>query len=295
MLKAMFAHISAWKQFVVVVFLLLVAFFLSSTLFYVIASMGGVSQTFSSDINWLRFLQAFQSLMVFVLVPIVAGRMFSFNIKSYYIFRKPTTAQILWVIVLMSSLIPLINISLQLYKLVVFPESMQSLYTWMLQLEQQATDVLQFFFSDTSVLGLVFSLFIIAVIPAIGEELVFRGLLQKILTQWTKNAHIGIWISAFLFSFIHFQFFGFLPRMLLGAFFGYLFLWSGNLLIPMVAHFVNNAIGVTMYWLYYRNSIDINIDTIGVEEHSMILTIFSIIFVGLLFYFSPFRTKNPVT
>jgi uncharacterized protein len=294
MLKGMFAHISAWKQFIIVLFLLLFAFFFSSTLFYLFASIAGVSHTYSVDLGWLRFLQAFQSFMVFIVVPCLAGWMFSHNVRSYYVLRVPPVGQMMWVVVLMVSLIPIVNISMQLNKLVVFPESLQSLYNWMVQLEKQATDVLQFFFSDTSFLGLVLSLFIIAVIPSIGEELVFRGLLQKIFTQWTKNAHVGIWISAFLFSFIHFQFFGFLPRMLLGAFFGYLFLWSGNLMIPIFAHFVNNAIGVTMYWLYYRNSIDINIDTVGINEHSIIITVFSIILVSLLFYFSPFRKKNPV-
>ncbi len=290
----MFAHISGWKQFIIVLFLLLFAFFFSSTLFYLFAYMGGVSHTYSADLGWLRFLQAFQSFMVFIVVPCLAGWMFSHNLRSYYVLRMPTGRQMMWVAVLMVSLIPIVNFSMQLNKLVVFPESLQLLYNWMVQLEKQAEDILLFFFSDTSFLGLGLSLFIIAVIPAIGEELVFRGLLQKIFTQWTKNAHIAIWISAFLFSFIHFQFFGFLPRMLLGAFFGYLFLWSGNLLIPIFAHFVNNAIGVTMYWLYHRNSIDINLDTVGINEHSIIILVLSIISTGLLFYFSPFPKKNPV-
>ena len=65
----------------------------------------------------------------------------------------------------------------------------------------------------------------------------------------TENSHLGIWITAILFSALHLQFFGFLPRMLLGALFGYLFQWTGNLWLPIVAHFINNAVGVIIFFV----------------------------------------------
>jgi len=68
--------------------------------------------------------------------------------------------------------------------------------------------------------------------------------LQRVIGKWTRNHHIIIWSAAILFSAFHMQFFGFLPRMLLGAYFGYLLYWTRNIWIPVFAHFVNNAFAV---------------------------------------------------
>ena len=83
-----------------------------------------------------------------------------------------------------------------------------------------------------------------AVAAGITEEFLFRGALQRIIGKWTYNHHIIIWSAAIIFSTFHMQFFGFLPRMLLGAYFGYLLYWTRNIWIPVFAHFVNNAIAV---------------------------------------------------
>jgi len=88
-----------------------------------------------------------------------------------------------------------------------------------------------------------------ALLPAIGEELVFRGILQQLFEKAAKNKHIGVWIAAFIFSFIHFQFQGFVPRFLLGALLGYLFVWTNNLWTPIIAHFFYNALQVLVQFL----------------------------------------------
>src|SRR5690606_6262686 len=75
----------------------------------------------------------------------------------------------------------------------------------------------------------IFTFFVISIVAGLSEEIVFRGILQTKLWQWFGNVHVAIWVSAFLFSAIHMQFFGFVPRMLLGALFGYLFYFSGNI------------------------------------------------------------------
>lgn len=92
-------------------------------------------------------------------------------------------------------------------------------------------------------------LFIVAVLPALAEEFVFRGVVQSQLAKTFKNIHVGIWTSAFVFSFIHFQFYGFLPRLLLGAFFGYLLVHTGSIWSSVLAHFINNAMAVTAAYL----------------------------------------------
>ena len=100
----------------------------------------------------------------------------------------------------------------------------------------------------------------IGVLPAIGEEVLFRGVLQRKLTEHWVNPHLAIWVAAALFSAIHVQFYGFLPRLLLGALFGYLYYWSGSLLIAIFAHFVNNGVMVLMLYLYQRKLVDYNIE-----------------------------------
>lgn len=91
---------------------------------------------------------------------------------------------------------------------------------------------------------LIVNLMVMAVCPAITEEFFFRGALQRLIGKWSHNPHLVIWSVAILFSAFHLQFYGFIPRMLLGAYFGYLLLWSRSIWVPVFAHFVNNATAV---------------------------------------------------
>jgi membrane protease YdiL (CAAX protease family) len=109
---------------------------------------------------------------------------------------------------------------------------------------------------------LIINLIVLAIIPAFAEELLFRGCIQQVLKEWSKNAHVAIWGTAILFSFVHFEFYGFLPRMLLGALLGYLFYWSGNLWVPIIAHLVQNGGQVVLAYMHDHGltSIDITSD-----------------------------------
>lgn len=101
----------------------------------------------------------------------------------------------------------------------------------------------------------------IGVIPAIGEELVFRGYLQQELRRWWKNPHLAIWVTAFVFGAIHLQFYGFFPRMLLGVLFGYLYLWSKNIWVPIVGHLMNNGFQVLMLYLAQHKMVEVDVDS----------------------------------
>lgn len=125
-----------------------------------------------------------------------------------------------------------------------------SFWTWAREREDIATEFTKFITQFESSTDLVVGLLVIGVLPAIGEEFAFRGWLQPAIQKVSGNPHVAIWVSAFLFSALHMQFFGFVPRMLLGAMFGYLMFWSGNLWIPIIAHLVNNGFAVVMIYLY---------------------------------------------
>lgn len=131
---------------------------------------------------------------------------------------------------------------------------------------------------DSTISGLLMNLVIMAVIPAVGEELIFRGCLQRIFCKWIASPHVCIWLVAIIFSAIHMQFYGFLPRMLIGALFGYLYFWSKNIYVPIFAHFLNNASVTVMAFIYsgdgksYEEMTAFEYDTSDIYVASLILT-----------------------
>jgi membrane protease YdiL (CAAX protease family) len=155
---------------------------------------------------------------------------------------------------------------------------------WARDTEDKATQLTKFLTEFSSVGQFILGFFVIAVLAAIAEEFVFRGLLQPALEKATGNIHVAIWVSAILFSALHMQFFGFLPRVFLGALFGYLYFWSGNLLIPMLAHFVNNGFSVIMIYLNQKEfaGVDLENPEAAPWPVTMICTLLT---AALLYYF----------
>jgi len=146
------------------------------------------------------------------------------------------------------------------------PGFMARLEEWMVSAEEQASRLTKLLLSGNSPTDLFWNMLVIAVIPAIGEELLFRGIIQRQFAELAGNKHFGIVLTAFLFSALHMQFFGFFPRFVLGLVLGYLFQWSGNLWMPILAHFFNNALTVFLTWISARGVFKVNPDTLGIAE-----------------------------
>jgi membrane protease YdiL (CAAX protease family) len=140
------------------------------------------------------------------------------------------------------------------------PQTLAPLEQWIRDKEKSLEGITRYLTTFSSPTQLIVALLVIAVIPAIGEEVLFRGILQRNFSYWTRNVHLGIWLAAILFSAIHIQFLGFFPRMLLGALFGYLYVWSGNLWVPIFAHFVNNGFTVVMVYMHQRKVVSVDIE-----------------------------------
>lgn len=114
---------------------------------------------------------------------------------------------------------------------------------------------------------LILNILIIGVAAGFSEELFFRGALQRLLSTGGVNAYASIWIAAAVFSAVHMQFFGFVPRLLLGAYFGYLLLWSRSIWLPAAAHALNNTIYVTAQWIYLNHGTPaVTVDNIGLGK-----------------------------
>ena len=162
------------------------------------------------------------------------------------------------------------------------PDFMSGFEQWAKAKEEAARILTQKLTKFESLPQFILGAIVVAAIPAIGEELVFRGILQPNLIAWTKNKHAGVWLAAIVFSAIHFQFYGFIPRMLLGALFGYLYLWSGRIWVPIFGHFVNNGFTVLMLYLYQRKMSAIDFES--TEALPITYILFSLVVTFALLY-----------
>jgi membrane protease YdiL (CAAX protease family) len=172
------------------------------------------------------------------------------------------------------------------------PQTLAPIEQWVRDKEKNLESITRYLTTFTTTPQLLVALLVIAIIPGIGEEVLFRGVLQRMLIYWTGNKHAGIWLAAALFSAIHVQFLGFFPRMLLGALFGYLYLWSGNIWVPILAHFTNNGFTVVMVYLYQQKMTGIDIEK--TESVPMLGALVSgLLTAGLLYYFQQRNRPQP--
>ena len=176
--------------------------------------------------------------------------------------------------------LPLINWLAQLNQQLQLPAAFSGIEAWMKSSEAKAAVLTDAMTRGSSVGDLLFNLFVIAFMAALSEELFFRGILQKLAIECFKNRHAGIWFSAIIFSAFHMQFYGFLPRMLMGAYLGYLFAWSGSLWPGILAHFLNNGTAVFLIWLSNRGSIPVDADKVGTENSAWMYVICSAVMVA---------------
>jgi len=237
------------------------------------------------SIRLLKYFQVVQSIGLFIVPPFVLAWLFHGKIAEYlYLKRNATSASIFLVAVLVIFALPLINFIGEWNTRMEFPEFLAGLERWMKNAEDNAAELTEAFLKVEGTSGLLLNLFMIAVLPAIGEELLFRGVIQRIFTNWTRSHHWGIWISAILFSALHIQFYGFVPRMLLGVLFGYLLVWSGSMWLPVAAHFFNNAFAVVAMYLTDKNIINTGLEEIGATSDSYYAAILSLVLVFLLMF-----------
>jgi len=248
---------------------------------------------------FLKYFQVVQSIGLFVVPPIVIAWLYHGNISEYLLLDKSTSfPNYLYAVFAVLTLIPLINFMGEINSQMKFPESLSGIEDWMRTMEDAAEVMVKKFMKVESISGLLFNVFMIAILPALGEELMFRGVIQRIFTSWSKNYHWGIWITAFLFSAMHMQFYGFLPRMALGAMFGYLLVWSGTMWVPILAHFANNTMGVVGYYLIDKGTISKDVEEWGTGTEQLPLVLLSLATSGLLLFLiyrnDAAKTKMPM-
>lgn len=233
----------------------------------------------------LRFSLLLNHLFLFILPSIIFGIIFykSKFFKGFLLGESPKIINIILGIGFLFVAYPLVNFAF-------YVNSQLPLADWMISTEQNVAETLNKILGNGGTFSLVINILLIAVMPAIGEELVFRGILQKYFSKFFKNPHIGIWLAAAIFSGIHFQFEGFLARMVLGAILGYAFYFTKNLWIPIIIHFLNNLLPIIAYMVM---DIDMTDTTSMTEDINWLGLAVSIVVVpGIIYLFIKYNGKD---
>lgn len=245
------------------------------------------SQT-TASLKWLQFLQ---TVATFLLPAIVGAWLWADNHKPFVWLRMNRGME--WKVALLAvtamvCAIPGINLLADLNSRVQLPESLGFIEQILRQQEEAAAALTERFLQADNIGMLLVNIGLLALLPALAEETAFRGTLQQI----AGNTHAAVWITAFLFSAVHMQFYGFVPRMLMGAMFGYIFVWTGSLWVPILMHATNNGLAVLCYYLLGADQNSKTwADTIGTGAMWW-LGIISIVATGAVLYRLYRRTQD---
>ncbi len=236
-----------------------------------------------------KLIQILGATGTFIIPAFLFSYLFEGDLFSYYQFGNPARSlPLLLVIAMMISVVPFINYLAEINLKMEFP--IRGVDNFLRMLEDDAEEIMRAFTTTRTFWGLLVNLLMIGVIAAVGEELIFRGLLQRLMIGMVKNAHVAILITAFLFSAFHFQFFSFLPRFALGIILGYLMYYGRSIWFPILAHFVNNTMGVIYYYFYARGSADDMLEEIGTSSMMPMAAVISLLSFAFFFVLWSYQT-----
>ncbi len=191
-----------------------------------------------------------QDIFAFILPAVVA--MALFYLRPLHVMgldRMPSLKALAVVVVFYLVSLPAMNWLVDFNGSMVLPSWMSGVEEAMRQAEDMAADATKQILDINTIPQLLFCLFVVGLMAGLSEEMLFRGAMQRTMQDSRLGAHTAIWVTAIVFSAFHMQFFGFLPRMLLGAWLGYLFVWTRSLWVPIIAHTLNNSTVVVMSYL----------------------------------------------
>ena len=239
----------------------------------------------------LWIVQVVGTTLPLLIAPLFFAYVIVNNVRDYI---KPSF-KFRWVLLVLILAImfvsnPMIEFLSNLNEKMVLPHWLQ----WMKDAENSAEKLMETMLQMKTIGDLVLNIVLVALLTAIVEEFTFRGVIKTIFIRWTKNTHVAIWITAIIFSAIHMEFFGFLPRLALGVFFGYFVAWSGSIWTSVWAHFINNGTDVAVTYLFQHKLI--NIDPNNQHLYSRLTYVLStLLILGLLIVYrmiAKYKTDN---
>lgn len=257
------------RRLVLIVLLMVAGACITGVLASLISGLGGPAR----QIAMMRIATVLQDILMLV-VPAVAAAVLICRqpARLLALDRAPGwTPTILAVgILLLSS--PAMSVVINWNASLHLPQSLAGLEATLRAAEDAAGHAVELVLGAHTVGNLVMSLLIVGILAGFSEELFFRGALQRTLHTAPMSAHTAIWITAVFFSLVHFQVFGFVPRMLLGAYFGYLLWWSGSVWLPMIVHVANNSLFIILRYTTGNGEPDIVGSSPGAVIASIALT-----------------------
>jgi len=253
MLPPLFSNKSYWLQFCYLLFFIVGGLTIFSSLAAIICLRADTNSRL-----YLYIIQSISTLGAFLLPALLFSYCVSKKLFSYNKADKITPPQLAGYVLILSFLIlPVIACLGYFNEQISLPCFMQKIEIWMREMEEKSRIALHLLTAHSTIPILLLNIIIMALLPAIFEEFLFRGTIQQLFSKWFSNKHVAIVITAFIFSAIHFQFFGFIPRFLLGIYLGYLFVWGRSLWLPIIAHFMHNAISLIFDYGAQRRGIDL--------------------------------------
>jgi uncharacterized protein len=280
-----------WSKLFISLAIILLSFLMAQVLVSVLISLAPteISQNIhtanpedlsSAQISFLKVLQFIAAIFTFLLPAIVIALIFSRNIGETLFLKQKSS---FWVYLLSSlvliSSIPWMNMVIEWNAEINLPFSLEVVFKALEEAAMRSTEIM---LQGDGFSTLLINILLLALVPALGEEIFFRGLIQGMIYKYSRNKHLAVIVAAFLFSAIHFQFYGFVPRMLLGAFFGYLVICTNSIWPAVWAHFLNNSMAVVSYFIL-GNDIS-GIDDLGSKEQNAVFILVSIVISGMLMY-----------
>lgn len=239
------------QRFILFICIALVGFFISGVISSLIIAKFGMQSTAA-----MRIAAVMQSLFQLI-VPAIATAMIVTRRPATFlaIDRRIDLRLLLLAAAALITATPMMNRLIALNEAVTLPDSLAWLEQSLKQMEEQAAATIAVMQGGTSVGDLIMNILIIGVLAGLGEELFFRGTFLRLMTTGRINPHVAVWTVAIVFSAVHLQFYGFVPRTLLGAYFGYLVVWTRCLWIPVIIHALNNIIYVSSEWVAARQGL----------------------------------------
>lgn len=280
------------SQFVVGLYILVYNFFSDNPL-----NLEGISSIISNPNMRTHFLviQSFTSLIVFFLAPYIYLRRKKEFLSNLLRFNKIQISPLLILSFATIFFILFNGLIIEWNKNIEFPPFLSSLEEYAKNRELELEELTLFLVSFENFNQYFLGIIAVAIIPAFCEEYLFRGVIQKKLELIFKNIHVAIFLSSFVFSFFHFQFYGLIPRMFLGILFGYFYYFSNNLSYPIIAHFINNFFALSLFYFSYSGLIDLSVEDVNNYQFPLFLSLLSLaisLYFLRLFYLNVLSTKK---
>lgn len=244
-------NVSSSRRLLLLICITVIGYIMSATIAAVVFK-GGITP------GRVSIITVIQDILVFILPALVTAVVITRRPAEFLEIQSlPGLLNAVIVLAILICAMPAMNALIEWNQNISLPQSMHGFSQWMREMEEAAQETVNVLFSGHTWVHLTVILLVVGVMAGLSEELFFRGTLQRLLVTGGLNPHLSIWAVAFIFSAVHMQFFGFIPRMVLGALFGYIAWWSGNVWLSVLAHIFNNVVAALVMWKSEGQSIDV--------------------------------------